>query len=72
MRKCIFRTNHTHHNCLLERSHLENPSVLMEGKEDGERILLLTLKQADARLENKARVRFALPYSWPNINWIVA
>ena len=37
-----------------------------------ERILMLTLKQADVRLENKARVRFALPYSWPNINWIVA
>ena len=36
------------------------------------RILMLTLKQADVRLENKARVRFALPYSWPNINWIVA
>ena len=38
----------------------------------GERILMLTLKQADVRLEYKARVRFALPYSWPNINWIVA
>ena len=37
-----------------------------------ERILMLTLKQADVRLEYKARVRFALPYSWPNINWIVA
>ena len=37
----------------------------------GERILMLTLKQADVRLEYKARVRFALPYSWPNINWIV-
>ena len=36
------------------------------------RILMLTLKQADVRLEHKARVRFALPYSWPNINWIVA
>ena len=36
------------------------------------RILMLTLKQADVRLEYKARVRFALPYSWPNINWIVA
>ena len=35
-------------------------------------ILMLTLKQADVRLEYKARVRFALPYSWPNINWIVA
>ena len=29
MRKGIFRTNHTYHNCLLESSHLENPSVLM-------------------------------------------
>ena len=37
-----------------------------------QRILMLTLKQADVRLEYKARVRFALPYSWPNINWIVA
>ena len=37
-----------------------------------ERILMLTLKQADVRLEYKARVRFALPYSWLNINWIVA
>ena len=37
-----------------------------------ERILMLTLKQADVRLEYKARVRFALPYSWPNINWMVA
>ena len=37
-----------------------------------ERILMLTLKQADVRLEYKARVRFALPYSWPNINWIIA
>ena len=37
-----------------------------------EKILMLTLKQADVRLEYKARVRFALPYSWPNINWIVA
>ena len=36
------------------------------------RILMLTLKQADVRLEYKARVRFALPYSWPNINWNVA
>ena len=36
------------------------------------RILMLTLKQADVRIEYKARVRFALPYSWPNINWIVA
>ena len=35
-------------------------------------ILMLTLKQADVRLEYKARVRFALLYSWPNINWIVA
>ena len=26
MRKCIFITNHTCHNCLLENSHLENPS----------------------------------------------
>ena len=33
---------------------------------------MLTLKQADVRLEYKARVRFALPYSWPNVNWIVA
>ena len=29
MRKSIFRTNHTYHNCLLESSHLENPSVLI-------------------------------------------
>ena len=28
MRKSIFRTSHTYHNCLLESSHLENPSVL--------------------------------------------
>ena len=28
MRKSIFRINHTHHNCFLESSHLENPSVL--------------------------------------------
>ena len=34
-------------------------------------LILLTLKQADVRLEYKARVLFALPYSWPNINWIV-
>ena len=40
--------------------------------QERERILMLTLKQADVRLEYKARVRFALPYSWPNINWIVA
>ena len=40
--------------------------------EEGERILMLTMKQADVRLEYKARVRLALPYSWPNINWIVA
>ena len=33
---------------------------------------MLTSKQADVRLEYKARVPFALPYSWPNINWIVA
>ena len=26
MRKSIFRTNHTYHNCLLQSSHLENPS----------------------------------------------
>ena len=25
----IFRMNHTYHNCLLDSSHLENPSVLM-------------------------------------------
>ena len=29
MRKSIFRTNHTYHNCLLESSHLENESVLL-------------------------------------------
>ena len=29
MHKSIFRTNHIYHNCLLESSHLENPSVLM-------------------------------------------
>ena len=29
MRKSIFRTNHTYHNCLLESSHLENLSVSM-------------------------------------------
>ena len=29
LRKSIFRTSHTYHNCLLESSHLENPSVLM-------------------------------------------
>ena len=28
MRKSIFRTSHTYHNCLLESSQLENPSVL--------------------------------------------
>ena len=28
MRKSIFRTNHTYHNCLLKSSDLENPSVL--------------------------------------------
>ena len=28
MRKSIFRTDHTYHNCLLESSHLESPSVL--------------------------------------------
>ena len=43
-----------------------------ENRQTEERILMLTLKQADVRLEYKARVRFALPYSWPNINWIVA
>ena len=29
MRKSIFSTSHTYQNCLLESSHLENPSVLM-------------------------------------------
>ena len=29
LRKSIFRTSHTCHNCLLQRSQLENPSVLM-------------------------------------------
>ena len=28
MRKSIFRTSHTYHNCSLESSHLGNPSVL--------------------------------------------
>ena len=28
MRKSIFRMSHTYHNCLLESSHLDNPSVL--------------------------------------------
>ena len=28
MRKSIFRTSHTYHNCLPESSHLENQSVL--------------------------------------------
>ena len=45
---------------------------LEEGEKKRERILMLTLKQVDVRLEYKARVQFALPYSWPNINWIVA
>ena len=45
---------------------------LGRGRAEKKRILMLTLKQADVRLEYKARVRFALPYSWPNINWIVA
>ena len=42
------------------------------GRKRSERILMLTLNQAGVRLEYKARVQFALPYSWPNINWIVA
>ena len=46
--------------------------VARKRRREEKRILMLTLKQADVRLEYKARVRFALPYSWPNINWIVA
>ena len=46
---------------------------MMRKGDDGERILMLTLKQADVRLEYmQSKSRFALPYSWPNINWIVA
>ena len=50
LRKSIFRTSHTYHNCLLQSSHLENPNVLVGWDWDGLTASEIAPKGAISRL----------------------